>query len=476
MAVTFTIPENIVVHLGAPDDQTAQNVTVPFAEYIKNVASSEVYPTWPEEAIRANVYAQISFVLNRIFTEYYRSRGYNFDITNTTQYDQAFVYGRDFFENISQIVDDIFNDYIVRSGDITPLFARYCNGTTSTCPGGLSQWGSVSLAEQGYTPYRILSSYYGDIQIVENAPVGGTVQSYPGTPLRIGSTGDAVKRIQISLNRIGKNYPAIPKIAYPDGIFDVQTENAVREFQKIFNLTQDGIVGKATWYQIAEIFSGVKRLSDLNAEAISPTVVNQQFKRDLRVGDTGTGVEILQFYINFIAQFNNFIPSVEADGFYGEATAQAVRAFQQSAGLEQTGVVDETTWNAIYSSYITKYNSLPLDFRTSPSAPYPGELLSLGSSGEAVSTLQRYLAKISEVYPNIPTIAVTGYFGEETQEAVLAYEREFGFAQRGFVGLLLWNSIAGLYSDLVQGEEKSFGQHPGYDIAQDSAAPNGNGQ
>ncbi|MEE1047981.1 MAG: SpoIID/LytB domain-containing protein [Clostridia bacterium] len=203
MAVTFTIPENIVVHLGAPDDASAQNVTVPFAQYIKNVASSEIYPTWPESAIRANIYAQISFALNRIFTEHYRARGYNFDITNTTQFDQSYVNGRDIFENISKIVDDIFNDYIVRSGDITPLFARYCNGTTSTCPGGLSQWGSVSLAEEGYTPYRILSGYYGDISIVENAPVGGTVQSYPGTPLRIGSTGDAVKRLQISLNRIG---------------------------------------------------------------------------------------------------------------------------------------------------------------------------------------------------------------------------------------------------------------------------------
>lgn len=468
MAVTLSIPENIVVHLGAPDDSTAQNVTIPFNQYIKNVASSEIYPTWPENAIRANIYAQISFALNRLFTEHYRAQGYDFDITNTTQYDQAFVYGRDFFENISRIVDDIFNDYIVRSGDITPLFARYCDGRTSSCPGGMSQWGTVSLAEEGYTPYRILSSYYGDISLVENAPVGGVIESYPGTPLRIGSTGDAVKRLQISLNRIGKNYPAIPKIAFPDGIFDVQTENAVREFQRIFNLTQDGIVGKATWYKVAQIFTGVKRLSELNAEPIEPSIVNQQFKTELRPGDTGSNVQVLQLYINFIAEFNNFIPSVNADGFYGEKTAQAVRAFQQSVGLPQTGIVDETTWNALYSSYITKYNSLPLEFRTSPAAPYPGDFLTIGSSGEAVSTLQRYLAKISEVYPSIPTVAVTGYFGPETQEAVLAYEREFGFTPRGFVNLILWNSIAGLYSDLVQGEEKSFGQNPGYTLSENN--------
>lgn len=466
MPVTFTIPENIVVHLGVPDDTSALNVTVPFREYIKNVASSEVYPTWPENAIRANIYAQISFALNRIFTEYYRARGYDFDITNATQFDQAFVYGRDYFDNISNIVDEIFNDYIVRTGDITPLFARYCSGTTSSCPGGLSQWGTVSLAEEGFTPFRILSSYYGDIGIVEDAPVGGNVQSYPGTPLRIGSTGDAVKRLQISLNRIGKNYPAIPKIAFPDGIFDVQTDAAVREFQKIFNLTQDGVVGKATWYQIAEIFAGVKRLSDLTAEPISPSVVNQQFKTELGIGDSGTDVQIVQSYLNFIAQYNNFIPSISADGIYGESTAQSVRAFQQSVGLPQTGIIDETTWNAIYSSYITKYNSLPLELRTSPSAPYPGDILTLGSSGEAVSTIQGYLAKISEVYPNIPTVSVTGYFGNETQEAVLAYEREFGLPPRGFVNLPVWNSISGLYSDIVQGEEKSFGQNPGYTITE----------
>ena len=177
MPIVFSVPETIVVHLGTPDDTTAGNVTVPFIDYIKNVASSEIYPTWPESAIRANILAQISFALNRIFTEHYRVQGYNFDITNNTQFDQAFVYGRSIFDNISQIVDEIFNDYIVRQGDITPLFARYCDGRTSSCPGGLSQWGSVSLAEEGFTPYRILTSYYGDISLVEDAPVANLGES-----------------------------------------------------------------------------------------------------------------------------------------------------------------------------------------------------------------------------------------------------------------------------------------------------------
>ena len=216
------IPESITVHLGAPD-QPAPNVTVPFLDYVMNVASSEIYPTWPEEAIRANMYAQISFALNRVYTEYYRSRGYDFDITNSTRYDQYFVNGRDIFENIQQIVGDIFNDYVRRQGSVEPLFAQYCNGTTVTC-NGLSQWGSVSLAESGYTPYRILQNYYGNnIDIVQNAPIGGATPSAPAEPLRFDSAGGEVRQLQIRLNRISDNYPNIPKIRYPNGIFSFDT-------------------------------------------------------------------------------------------------------------------------------------------------------------------------------------------------------------------------------------------------------------
>ena len=239
------IPQQITVHLGAPGDSTARNVTVPFIDYIKNVASSEIYPTWPEDALRANIYAIISFALNRIYTEWYPSRGYNFDITNTTQYDQAFVPDRDIFENISRIVDDIFNDYVVRQGNIEPLFTQFCNGTTSTCA-GLSQWGTVSLANEGLTPFRILQNYYGDnIGIVENAPIVNLEESYPGEPLKLGDSGNNVKIIQTELNRIARNYPAIPKIAEENGIFGVDTENAVKKFQEIFNLEQTGTVNKS---------------------------------------------------------------------------------------------------------------------------------------------------------------------------------------------------------------------------------------
>ncbi len=466
MADPLYIPEEITVHLGAPSDSSASNVRVPFADYIKNVASSEIYPTWPESAIRANIYAQISFALNRIVTEHYRSQGYNFDITNSTQYDQSFVYGRDIFENISQIVDDIFNSYIVKDNSVIPLFARYCSGTTSTCPGGLSQWGSVSLANDGFTPYRILNSYYGDVSLVENAPVANVEESYPEQPLRIGDYGDNVKRIQVSLNRISKNYPAIPKIAFPDGLFDKPTEDAVKAFQKIFNLTQDGIVGRATWYKIVAVLNGIKRLSELDAEAVPMSYINSQFSGVLQEGNRAGGVSLLQYYLSFVAEFNDFIPQVEIDGYFGPATTRAVTAFQQSVGLPQTGIVDEATWNALYSSFITKYNALPEDLKTAPAAPFPGEFLTLGSSGPAVSLLQQYLNVISQTYPAIPTVTENGVFDEQTLEAVQAYEREFGLPVRGVVTVTVWNSITELYTDLTEGEKKAFGQNPGYNVSE----------
>ena len=243
MALPY-IPETITVHLGRPDSN-ARNVTVPFPDYIKNVASSEIYSTWPENAIRANMYAQISFALNRVYTEWYRSQGYDFDITNSTAFDQAYVHDRDIFDNISRIADELFTDYLVRPGSVEPLFAQYCNGTTVTCE-GLSQWGTVPLAEQGMTPYEILTHFYGDnLNIVRDAPVAPNIGTYPGTALRLGDTGDDVRTVQLRLNRISSNYPLIPKIYPVDGIFSRSTEDAVKVFQQTFGLTPDGIVRRA---------------------------------------------------------------------------------------------------------------------------------------------------------------------------------------------------------------------------------------
>lgn len=289
------VPQRITVHLGAPS-ASADNVTVSFSDYVKNVASSEIYPTWEESALRANILAIVSFALNRVYTEFYRSRGYDFDITSSTAYDQFFVRGRSFFSNVSRLVDELFNSYLRRPGFVEPLAAKFCNGTTVTCE-GLSQWGSQALAQQGYNSTQILRSYYGDVEIVANAPVQDYVSSYPGTPLRRGSVGPNVVVIQTELNRISQNYPAIPKVSAVDGIFGAATENSVTAFQEIFNLTPDGVVGPATWYALVRLYTAVTSLSELRSQGQRFYTIAWNKGRPLVPGDRGIQVEHLQYML-----------------------------------------------------------------------------------------------------------------------------------------------------------------------------------
>ena len=347
--VTPFVPQNITVHLGAPSAYAA-NVTVPFSDYVKNVASSEIYPTWDESALRANILAIVSFALNRVYTEFYRSRGYDFDITNNTAYDQAFVNGRSYFENISRLVDELFNDYLRRPGFVEPLAAKFCNGTTVTCE-GLSQWGSQNLAQQGYSSDQILRSYYGNVETVVNAPIRGIMSSYPGTPLRRGSTGPNVVVIQTSLNRISQNYPAIPKISAVDGIFGSQTEAAVRAFQQIFGLTADGVVGPATWYEIVRLYTGVNSLSELRSQGQQFYSINWSAPNGLDVGDTGEKVRLLQYMLSVLSSYIPGIPPLSVDGIYGQGTRAAVLAAQRRFRLPETGSVDAATWDEIYDQY-----------------------------------------------------------------------------------------------------------------------------
>ena len=346
--VTPYIPQQITVHLGPPGSNAA-NVTVSFADYVKNVASSEIYPTWDESALRANILAIVSFALNRVYTEFYRSRGYDYDITNSTAYDQFFVNGRSYFTNIERLVDDLFNDYLRRPGFVEPLAAKFCNGTTVTCE-GLSQWGSQNLAQQGYSSSQILRSYYGDVEIVNNAPVQGITSSYPGTPLRRGTSGPSVVTVQVMLNRISQSYPAIPKIPSVDGIFGLRTENAVKKFQEIFNLTVDGIVGRATWYALVRIYVAVTRLAELRSQG-QRFYANSWAHQPISQGDTGVRVEHLQYMLSVLAAYIPEIPSVVIDGIYGNATREAVLAAQRRFGLPQTGAVDFETWDEIYDQY-----------------------------------------------------------------------------------------------------------------------------
>jgi len=344
------VPQNITVHLGSPSSNAA-NVTLPFIDYVKNVASSEIYPTWDESALRANILAIVSFALNRVYTEFYRSRGYDFEITSSTAYDQAFVNGRSYFDNVSRLVDELFNDYLRRPGFVEPLAAKFCNGTTVTCE-GLSQWGSQNLAQQGYSSDEIIRSYYGNVETVVNAPVRGIVSSYPGSPIRRGATGPNVVVIQTSLNRIAQNYPAIPKVPAIDGIFSSRTEASVIAFQQIFGLTPDGIVGPGTWYELVRLYTAVTSLAELRSQGQQFYSINWSPPNGLEIGDSGEKVRLLQYMLAVLSEYIPEIPPVNVDGIYGPATRAAVLAAQRRFRLPETGTVGAQTWDEIYDQYI----------------------------------------------------------------------------------------------------------------------------
>lgn len=344
------IPNPITVHLGAPS-ASAANVQVSFPDYVKNVASSEIYPTWPEAALTANIYAIITFALNRVYTEWYRSRGYSFDITNSPAYDQYFVYGRPIYESISRIVDRIFNEYVRRQGQNAPYFTSFCNGTTVSCQ-GMSQWGTVTLANRGLAPLEILRSYYpNDIEIAETNIVTGVISSYPGTPLRVGSSGLDVQTIQTYLNRIRRNYPAIPAITDEAGTFGDSTKNAVTRFQSIFGLSPDGIVGKSTWYKLSSLYTAVTRLSELDSEGNTLGIGTVPPSSVLRQGSRGPDVITLQYLLNVIAEYYPGIPAPTQDGIFGSGTQQSVVAFQRAMQLTPDGMVGPLTWRTLYEVY-----------------------------------------------------------------------------------------------------------------------------
>lgn len=466
MAVFPFIPETITVHLGAPDEE-AQNVTIPFSDYIKNVASSEIFPTWPESALRANILAQISFALNRIYTEYYPSRGYSFDITGEPAYDQTFINGRNIYNTVSEVTDEIFNDYLRRQGFVEPIFAQYCNGTTVTCE-GLSQWGTVDLAEQGRNSVEIIRNYYGDnVEIVVDAPIEGIRSSAPTRNLRLGSTGNDVLDVQLRLNRISLNFPSIPKIPSPDGYYDIATRDAVTEFQSVFDLTPDGIVGRATWYKILQIYSSVKRLNELNSEGISYSDIPRVYPENLGPGAEGNDVKATQFMLSYIAQYEDTVPPLTVTGIYDDATVEAVKGFQGTYGIEKTGVIDERTYARIFDVYSAIILSLPDSVFADTYRPYPGFVISTGFEGDYIITLQEYLRSIASVFPTVIAPALTGIYDEETERAVRAFQVLSGLSETGNVNLFTWNEIGELFSDIRAGEIVRPEQYPGNVIGQE---------
>lgn len=465
MADSVFIPKEMVVHLGKPDEQ-AENLRVPFLYYIKNVASSEIYSTWPREAIKANIYAQVSFALNRIYTEWYPSKGYDFDITSSTQFDQKFIKNRNIFSSISQIADEVFNDYLRKEGQVNPFFAQYCNGTTVTCD-GLSQWGTVPLAKDGLNALEIVRSYYGnDINLVENAPFKENVPSYPGKSLKIGDFSQDVRRMQVYLNRISRNFPSIPKIPQTLGKFDEATKDAAESFQSQFNLTVDGIIGKATWYKIIYIHTSVKKLSELISEGITMSELPKQYEKPLRKGMRGGEVLTLQYFLSFIGDFDFSIPTLSQDGIFGEDTERAVRAFQAENNLLQDGIVGKKTWDSIYEVYrgIIDYISVnePDDV-----LPFPGVTLKRGMNGPSVLTVQSELDYLSKFFYQIPPLNIDGYFGNKTEEAVGYFQRSFDIMPNGRVDKETWDKLNEVYREIKKGSERQKGQYPGYTLKEE---------
>ncbi|MBQ8371949.1 MAG: peptidoglycan-binding protein [Clostridia bacterium] len=462
MPILPTIPETIVVHLGAPGSD-AMNVTESFSDYIKNVASSEIFPTWPEEALKANIMAQISVALNRVFTRFYRNSGRDFDITNSPAYDQTYVYQRDIFANISALVDEIFDSYIRREGAIEPLFAEFCDGVEVTC-NGLSQWGSVTLANEGLSYEEILRNYYGDdIEIVRNVPIENITVEAPTIPLSEGDSGRYVELLQIRLNRISANFPGIPKINPPDGFFDRSTTDAVKKFQEVFSLTPDGIVGRATWNSVNHIYNSVKKLYQVSSEGLRISELETSYTGVLSEGMSSVGVLTLQYYLSYIALFIPSVLSPAVDGAFGPGTRDAVISYQKTYGLPETGIVDEITWNSIENTYYGILSSIPYQFEPGLILPYPGRVLRPGVTGDDVRALQEYLNYIADFYPDIPKVSVDGDFGPSTSEAVGAFIRRFdlpGNPER--VTALVWNALISVYDDLYTGNIVREEQFPGF--------------
>ena len=453
------IPKNITVHLGKPA-ASARNVTVSFRDYIANVASSEVYPTWPEQALRANIHCQISLALNRIYTEWYPSKGYTFNITNSTSYDQYYVHGRTVFDVMVRITDDIFNTYLRKRGTVNPYYSEYCDGKSVTCP-GLKQWGTVTLANQGRTALQILKYYYGnDIEIVRTNNIQSIPQSYPGSPLRQGDSGTAVFTLQRQLNRITKDYPFLGKLTV-DGVFGAKMTATVKAFQKQFNLTADGVVGRQTWYKISYIYVSVKDLAELTSEGETSngTLSDGTWGGTvLRTGSTGSSVEQLQFWLNTLAQYESSIPSLTVDGVYGTGTANTVRAFQRKYGLTVDGVVGRDTWTELYD----QFRSIQSDNGT-PNA-YPGTALREGASGQNVRLVQFWLKIARTVYPSLSNVTVDGKFGSATTAAVRRFQTYFGLTSDGVVGRTTWNKLYEVYNDIANKLLSSSlrpGEYPG---------------
>lgn len=448
-----TVPRTITVHLGNPD-QEAENVTVPFLDYIKNVGSSELYPTWPENAIRANIYVITSIAMNRIYTEWYRSRGYDFDITNSTQFDQAFVNNRGIFEPISNIADEIFNQYIIREGQIQPLYTTFCDGRVSQCS-GLHQWDTVDLANQGYSPFEILQYFYGKNIRIITAPVGDIDIFYPGEPIVLGDSSIDVLRMQLNLDRIRLNYPAIPQINPLNGYFNESTEAALIVFQQVFKLPVTGVIDQATWYMLRYIYAAVTKLAELTAQGDFVNLLLEITNDTSLEGDKHPRVELIQYALNVLSVYYPNIQGVAITGIFDEQTREQVIQFQKTMGLAPTGAVDKETYDLLTSNLFGILDTLPPESVFLPRLRWPGIEYNLGDEGPSIYILQEMLSYISLIIPIMPFIEPNGILDNKTQQAITVFQEMQNLEPTGVVDEETWNEIVTIY------RKQRYGNVPG---------------
>ncbi|MDR2168212.1 MAG: peptidoglycan-binding protein [Clostridiales bacterium] len=453
------IPNHISVHLGRPETPSTI-VRVPFIDYVKNVASHEIFDTWPEPALTANIYCIVSLTLNRVFTEFYRKRGLNFDITNHTSIDQAYVHGGTIGSRISRVVDQIFNNYLAVVGHHEPFLALYNDGVVANFPGRLSQWGSFFDArDRGYNAWQIIEKYFIRPLVLRQTNIfEGPLESWPGSPLSLNSTGIYVRTMQRYLNRVLGRHTNI--IINPvDGIFGASTRNSVVVFQQIYNLPATGVIDRATWYQIARIYAIEKALWEMHSEGIRIGIGRVPPTRLLQEGATGPLVTELQFLLDYIGMYYETIPFVAETSRFNGFTAAAAREFQRVFGLNIDGVVGPQTWAMLYNVFWGIRDNVPEPApepapENPPGMPnFPG-ILRLGSTGEAVHMVQRAITRLSSAFPGLWILADDGIFGEDLRNAIFTFQNIFGLPITGVVDQTTWERIFREYLNLQPGGEQ----------------------
>lgn len=447
------IPAYITVHLGAPDTE-AESVTVSFPDYIKGVASANLSYDIPPEALKALIYGEMTLALNRIQERTYRKQGKSYDITSDPIYDQYYIYGVPVSEEINSEVNELFGGYIARGNDVSPIDLKICYTENERCR-GMSVSGAVDLSDRGYDYIEILKYYFGrDLYIVEDAFVKGLSNeigvSYPQA---LGMSGSNVTGLKIMLNYVGKSYTTIPYIENTDGIYDYETEESVRELQRIFNIEPSGIFDQKTYYALLYAYNKIKTLSDLVEQGIELSEIPTELRAELKYGSIGNSVKLLQYWLSFLAAFEERIPPLDVIGVFGEKTYRSVVAFQRIFGLEPSGVVDNMTWNVLNNVYEGLYDSLPEFIFSESAVDYFGNLLVLGSVGTDVRYLQLYLNKVAEYYTEIPSVEMNGEYDIATEASVRAFQELFGIKNTGVVSSTTWNRLSDVY-DAISLSEK----------------------